>query len=79
MSDATQPQPESPKVPPQAEEESDPLRDLQERLAPQLEQAQAQLMEVNERVKDFIKKNPGSTLLGAAAIGFLVGKWASRR
>ena len=55
------------------------LRDLQDRLGPQLEQAQAQLMEVNEHVKDFIKKNPGSTLLGAAAIGFLVGKWASRR
>ena len=79
MNDATQPQPEPPKAAPQAEEGSDPLRDLQERLGPQLEQAQAQLMEVNERVKDFIKKNPGSTLLGAAAIGFLVGKWASRR
>ena len=79
MNDATQPQPEPPKAAPQAAEESDPLRDLQERLGPQLEQAQAQLMEVNERVKDFIKKNPGSTLLGAAAIGFLVGKWASRR
>jgi ElaB/YqjD/DUF883 family membrane-anchored ribosome-binding protein len=77
MTDATQPQPEAPKSPPQAE--ADPLRDLQERLGPQLEQAQAQLQEVNERVKDFIKKNPGSTLLGAAAIGFLVGKWASRR
>jgi len=78
MNDATQPQPEPSKAPPQGEA-SDPLRDLQERLGPQLEQAQAQLMEVNERVKDFIKKNPGSTLLGAAAIGFLVGKWASRR
>lgn len=77
MSDATQPQPEAPKAQPQAE--PDPLRDLHERLGPQLEQAQAQLMEVNERLKDFIKKNPGSTLLGAAAIGFLVGKWASRR
>lgn len=55
------------------------MRDLQERLGPQFEQAQAQLMEVNERVKDFIRRNPGSVLLGAAAIGFLVGKWASRR
>lgn len=78
MSDATQPQPEPPQPPPQ-EVESDPLRDLQERLGPQLEHAQAQLLELNEKVKDFIKKNPGSTLLGAAAIGFLVGKWASRR
>lgn len=73
MSDAPQPQAEPPKAAPQADDY------LHERLGPQLEQAQAQLMEVNERVKDFIKKNPGSTLLGAAAIGFLVGKWACRR
>lgn len=78
MTQTTQPMPEMPKQPPPAQE-ADPFRDLQERLAPQLEQAQAQLLQVNERVKDFIKKNPGSTLLGAAAIGFLVGKWASRR
>lgn len=79
MGEATQAQPETPKVPPQQEAEDDPLRDLQERLGPQLEAAQAQLEQVNERVKAFIKKNPGSTILGAAAIGFLVGKWASRR
>lgn len=78
MTDATQPQAEVPKAAPQAAED-DPLRDLHERLGPQLEQAQAQLSELNERVKTFIKKNPGSTLLGAAALGFLVGKLASRR
>lgn len=61
------------------EVDGDPLQDLQDRLGPQLEEAQAQLAEVNERVKAFIRKNPGSTLLGAAVIGFLVGKWASRR
>ncbi len=79
MNEATQPQSGTPKPPMPSEPESDAFRDLQERLGPQLEQAQAQLQQVNERVKDFIKKNPGSTLLGAAAIGFLVGKWASRR
>lgn len=57
----------------------DPLADLQERLAPQIEQATEQLQEINVRVKDFIKKNPGTTLLGAAALGFIIGKWASRR
>lgn len=72
---ATQPPKEEPRSsPPQPS-----LQDLQERLAPQLQQAQEQLMEVNERVKDFIRKNPGTTLLGAAAVGFLIGKWASRR
>ena len=52
---------------------------LQERLAPQLEQAAEQLAEVNERVKSFITKNPGTVLLGAAAVGFLIGRWAARR
>ena len=73
MTDATQP-PEAAKS-----TEPDPLEELQARLAPQLEQAQEQLTEVNEKVKAFIKKNPGTTLLGAAALGFLIGKWASRR
>jgi ElaB/YqjD/DUF883 family membrane-anchored ribosome-binding protein len=72
MSDAQQqPQPEAARP--------DPVEDLKARLAPQLEQAQEQLAEVNEKVKDFIKKNPGTTLLAAAAVGFLIGKWASRR
>lgn len=80
MTEATQSQPGTPRPPPPEDGASaDPMRDLQDRLGPQFEQAQAQLMEVNERVKDFIRKNPGSVLLGAAAVGFLVGKWASRR
>ncbi len=76
MNDATQPQPEPKQT---AQPEADPLRDLQERLAPQIEQATEKLAEVNEQVKDFIRKNPGTTLLGAVAVGFLVGRWASRR
>lgn len=55
------------------------LKELQERFAPQLEQAMEQVTEVNEQVKTFIKKNPGTVLIGAAALGFLVGRWASRR
>lgn len=74
MSEAATPGAQDPKAP-----QPDPLADLQERLAPQIAQATEQLGEVNERVKDFIRKNPGTTLLGAAALGFLIGKWASRR
>ena len=55
------------------------MAELQDRFGPQLEAAQAQLQEINERVKSFVRQNPGSTMLGALAIGFLVGKWASRR
>lgn len=74
---SAQPPPSAPRAAPPAED--DPMADLQDRFGPQIEAAQAQLMEVNERVKDFVRKNPGSTMLGALAIGFLVGKWASRR
>ncbi|MFO0599332.1 MAG: hypothetical protein U0228_28755 [Myxococcaceae bacterium] len=73
MSDSTAGEAKQPEAAP------DPMAELQDRFAPQLEQAQQQLQEVNERVKDFIRQNPGSVILGAAALGFLVGKWASRR
>lgn len=55
------------------------LKELQDRFAPQLEQAMEQAAEVNERVKTFIRKNPGTVLLGAATLGFLIGRWAARR
>ncbi len=55
------------------------LKELQEKYAPQLEDAMERVAEANEQVKTFIKKNPGTMLLGAAALGFLVGRWAARR
>ncbi len=61
------------------EPEADPMEELKARLAPQLEEMQERLVSANEQVKTFIRKNPGTTLLGAAALGFLIGKWASRR
>jgi len=56
-----------------------PMADVAERLAPKLEEAQEQLLALNERIKGFIKENPGTTLLGAAALGFVIGRLASRR
>lgn len=55
------------------------LKELQEKYAPQLEDAMERVAEANEQVKTFIRKNPGTVLLGAAALGFLVGRWAARR
>ena len=52
---------------------------LRERLGPKLEEAQERLAETNERVKRFVRANPGACLLGAAAVGFLLGRWAARR
>lgn len=57
----------------------DPLADLHQRLSPHLEQVEDRLQATNERVMAFVRQNPGTCLLGAAALGFLAGSWASRR
>ena len=57
----------------------DKARELQAKLAPQLEQARETLSNFNSRAKAFIRERPGTCLLGALAIGYLVGRLASRR
>lgn len=57
----------------------DKARQLQENMMPQLEDARRNLEEMNNRVVGFIKANPGTCLLGAVALGFIVGRIASRR
>lgn len=57
----------------------DTLKAVEERLGPRLQEAQAQLQSLNVQVKTFVRKNPGVALAGAIAIGFLVGRWASRK
>jgi ElaB/YqjD/DUF883 family membrane-anchored ribosome-binding protein len=57
----------------------DKARDLQQRVVPQLEEAAQNLTDLNNRVVSFIRANPGTCLIGAVAVGFLVGKLASRR
>jgi ElaB/YqjD/DUF883 family membrane-anchored ribosome-binding protein len=61
------------------EPQDEAVRAFQERLGPKLKDAEAQLMNVNEKVKSFIKENPGTCLMGALALGFVVGKLASRK
>jgi ElaB/YqjD/DUF883 family membrane-anchored ribosome-binding protein len=58
---------------------TEPLDAVKERLGPQLREAAERLSETNERVKAFIRENPGACLMGAAALGFLIGRWAARR
>jgi ElaB/YqjD/DUF883 family membrane-anchored ribosome-binding protein len=55
-----------------------PLQEAARRLQPKLEEAQAQLGQASEKVKGFIREHPGACLLGAVALGFLVGRLASR-
>jgi ElaB/YqjD/DUF883 family membrane-anchored ribosome-binding protein len=57
----------------------DRAREIQERIVPQIEEARRNLVDMNTRVVSFIRANPGTCLLGAVAVGFLIGKIASRR
>ncbi|HLT30695.1 MAG TPA: hypothetical protein VK013_11680 [Myxococcaceae bacterium] len=54
------------------------IRQAQERVAPQLEQARRSAADLNQRVVTFIRQNPGTCLIGAVALGYLVGRIASR-
>jgi ElaB/YqjD/DUF883 family membrane-anchored ribosome-binding protein len=58
---------------------ADRAREIQARVAPQIEEARRNLSDLNERVKSFVRENPGTCLIGALAFGFVVGKIASRR
>jgi ElaB/YqjD/DUF883 family membrane-anchored ribosome-binding protein len=57
----------------------DKARQLQENMLPQLEDARRNLEDMNTRVVSFIRANPGTCLLGAVAMGFIIGRIASRR
>jgi hypothetical protein len=57
----------------------DRAREIQERIVPQIEEARRNLVDVNARMVSFIRANPGTCLVGAVALGFLIGKIASRR
>ena len=54
-------------------------RELGERVRPQIENAKRRLSSMNESMTDYIKENPGKCLVGALAVGYLIGKIASRR
>ncbi|MCP3141124.1 hypothetical protein [Pyxidicoccus xibeiensis] len=58
---------------------ADRARQLQDRVVPQIDEARQNLVDLNTRVVTFIRANPGTCLLGAIAVGFLVGRIASRR
>ena len=57
----------------------DRAREIQERIVPQIDEARRNLVDFNNRAVSFIRANPGTCLLGAVAVGFLIGKIASRR
>ena len=44
-----------------------------------LEHAQELLLEANARVLDFVKEHPVPCLIGAVAVGYVVGRAAAKR
>jgi len=53
-------------------------REIGDRVRPQIEDAKRKLESINDQVTDYIKENPGKCVLGAVALGFLIGKIARR-
>ncbi|MCE9666927.1 hypothetical protein LY474_03790 [Myxococcus stipitatus] len=62
-----------------AQQMADRARQFQDRVVPQIDEARQNLVDMNNRVVSFIRANPGTCLLGAVAVGFLIGRIASRR
>ena len=57
---------------------SDTTRDIQDRMAPQIEDARRELDSLNRKVSGFIKERPIASLAIALAAGFVIGRIASR-
>jgi hypothetical protein len=56
----------------------DTAREIGERVRPQIEDAKKRLSSLNQQVTTYIKENPGKCVLGAIALGYIVGKIARR-
>jgi ElaB/YqjD/DUF883 family membrane-anchored ribosome-binding protein len=56
----------------------DRAHDLSARVRPQVQEARQKLESVGESITEYIKENPAKCLVGAIAVGFLVGKIARR-
>ena len=54
-------------------------REIGARVRPQIEEAKRRASALNDSAIGYIKETPGKCLVGAIAVGFLIGKLASRR
>jgi len=62
-------------------EEFDPRQKVQqfaEEAGAQMEQARMFFEDMNEKVIQFVRERPGAALFGALALGYVVGKIASK-
>ena len=54
-------------------------REIGERVRPQIDEAKRKIESLNTSAVSINKENPGKCLVGAVALGYLIGKIASRR
>ncbi len=54
------------------------VKQMGARVRPQIDQARRRLTSLNGDVTSYIKENPGRCLLGAVALGFVIGKIARK-
>jgi len=54
-------------------------REIGARVRPQIEEARKRVSSMNDSAIAYIKENPGKCVVGAIAVGYLIGKLASRR
>ena len=52
--------------------------DLASQVTPHIQEARENLTRLNERALAFVRERPGTCVIGAVALGFLVGKIAAR-
>ena len=56
----------------------DPVPSPENRLEASVHEASQNLARLNERALAFARENPGTCVIGAVALGFVVGKIAAR-
>jgi len=57
---------------------SEKAREMQSRMAPQIDEARRELDSLNQRVSGFIRERPIASLAIALTAGFIIGRIASR-
>jgi len=60
------------------EEAKERVQQFAREASAQVEQARMFLEDVNERVTAFVREKPGTALIGAVALGWVIGKIASK-
>ena len=57
----------------------DTARDVRRHLRPRLREVRRRAEDLNDDVKTYVRENPVTCLLGAVALGVIIGRAASRR